>query len=92
MNKKVNTALFIAGATVFNILVTVTAFLLLLTVYAQCVMRYLPEGAQAWSFSLIFIAAIVISFCIYRFILKILLKKIEMEKYFAPIFTGKSGK
>ena len=89
MNKKANTALFILGATLFNILVTVLSFILLLVVYAKFIMRFLPEGAQAWSFSIIFIAAIIVSFFVYRFVLKLLLKKVEMEKYFDPIFGGK---
>ena len=89
MNKKLNTALFILGATLFNILITVLSFLLLLIVYARFLMQRLPETAQAWSFPLIFIAAIVISFIVYRFALKLLLKKVEMDKYFDPIFSSK---
>ena len=92
MNKKANTALFILGATLFNLLVTVLSFLLLLIVYAKYIMRFLPEGAQAWSFSLIFVAAIAISFLAYRFILNFLQKKIKMDAYFDPIFGGKRGK
>jgi len=89
MNKKVNTVLFILGATLFNIIITVGFFLLLLTAYARFIMRMLPDAAQAWSFPLIFIAAIGISFVIYRFALKLLLKKVEMEKYFAPILGSR---
>ena len=88
MNKKANTALFILGATLFNILVTVLSFLLLLIVYAKFIMRFLPEGAQAWSFPLIFIFAIAISFVVYRFTLKLLIRKIPVDKYFDPIIGG----
>ena len=88
MNKKVNTILFIVGATFFNILVTVLIFLLLLVMYSQFIMRLLPSGAQAWSFSIMFITAIVGSFFAYRFALKFLYKKIEMDKYFDPVFIG----
>jgi len=90
MNKKVNTVLFILGATLFNILITVGFFLLLLTLYARFIMRFLAEAAQAWSFPVLFIAAIAVSFVIYRFALKLVLKKVEMEKYFDPILGGKS--
>jgi hypothetical protein len=89
MNKKLNTVMFILGATLFNILVTVLSFLLLLIVYTRFVMSYLPEGAQAWSFPVIFIAAIAVSFVVYRAALKLLLRKIEMEKYFSPILGGR---
>ena len=86
MNKKLNTLLFVLGATLVNVLVTIVCFLLLLTLYARFIMDSLPQEAMGWSFSLIFIAAIVISFFIYRFALKLLMKKIEMERYFDPIF------
>ena len=89
MNKKVNTILFILGATLFNILVTVLTFVLLLIVYAKFIANLLPEGAQIWSFPFIFIAAIVIAFIVYRYTLSLLMKKIDVEKYFDPIFVSK---
>jgi len=89
MNKKVNTILFILGATVFNIIVTVLSFLLLLIVYAKTLMRILPAGAQSWSFPFIFIAALAVAFFVYRCVLHFLLKRIEIEKYFDPIFVRK---
>ena len=89
MNKKINTLLFILGATVFNILVTILSFSLLLVIYAKFIMRLLPEGTQMWSFPLIFIAALAVAFVVYRYALSFLLKKIEMEKYFAPIFGSR---
>jgi hypothetical protein len=92
MNKKVNTLLFILGATAFNIVVTVLSFLLLLIIYAKTIMRILPEGAQSWSFPFIFIAALAVAFLAYRYALRFLLKKIEIEKYFDPIFVSKHRK
>ena len=91
MNKKVNTLLFVLGATLFNILVTILCFMGLLLLYAKCVMSFLPEDSRSWGFPVIFIGAIALSFLIYRFSLKLLLKKIDMEKYFDPIF-GRKGK
>jgi hypothetical protein len=89
MNKKVNTALFILGATVFNIMITVLSFLLLLFLYGKFLLRFLPQGAQTWtwSFTFIFIAAIAISFFVYKFAIGFLLKKIDVEKYFDPIIN-----
>jgi len=84
MNKKINTVLFILGATVFNIIVTVLSFLLLLILNAQ-IMKFMPEGAQAWAFPLIFIAAIAISFFVYKFVLGIIIKKVNVEEYFDPL-------
>jgi len=89
MNKKLNTALFILGATLFNILVTIVSFVLLLVVYVKFIMRLLPENTYMWSFSLIFIAAMAIAFVVYRYVLRFLLKKFDMEQYFDPLFTGR---
>ncbi|MDR1419144.1 MAG: leader peptide processing enzyme [Treponema sp.] len=86
MNKKANTLVFILGATVFNILVTVMCFVLLFVLYARFLAVLLPESAAAWGFPVIFIAAIALSFIIYRLILKQLLKRVDVEKYFDPIF------
>jgi hypothetical protein len=86
MNKKANTLLFILGATVFNILITVICFLALFLLYARFLVQLLPENAAAWGFPVIFIGAIALSFLVYRLILKVLLKKVNVEKYFDPIF------
>jgi hypothetical protein len=89
MNKKANTLLFILGATVFNVLVTIVCFTVLMLLYVKFILNLLPEEGRAWAFPLIFIAAIVIAFCLYRFALKLLLKKIQIDKYFDPIFGNK---
>jgi hypothetical protein len=89
MSKKTNTLLFILGATIFNVVITAVCFMALLLLYARFLDPLLPEGGQAWGFPLIFIAAIALSFLIYRFALKQLLKKVTVDKYFAPIFGGR---
>ena len=87
INKKLNTILFILGATLFNIFIIVGVFLLLLGVYAGLLMRVLPADAGTWAIPLSFIAAIAVSFIVYRFTLNRLLKKIDMERYFDPVFS-----
>jgi len=87
MNKKLNTFLFILGATVFNVLITVLSYLLLSIFFLKYIFHFLPEGAQGWVFSFIFIAAIAISFFVYKFALRFLLKKINVDKYFDPIIN-----
>jgi len=89
MNKKINTILFVLGATVFNILITVLSFFLLLILYANVLVKILPQGAHAWSFPLIFIASLVISFFVYKIVLSHLVKKIDVEKYFDPIIRSR---
>ena len=92
MNKRLNTILFILGATLFNVLVTILSFLLLSVVYVKYIMHLLSESAQMWSFPLIFIAAMAIAFIVYRYALRFLLKKVDMEKYFDPLFAGRQRK
>jgi hypothetical protein len=91
MSKKTNTLLFILGATVFNILTTVVFLLILLVIYARFVAPLFPEGSESagWGFPVIFIASFALSFVLYRLILKQVMKKIDMEKYFDPIFGGR---
>jgi uncharacterized membrane protein (DUF485 family) len=89
VNKKTNTLLFILAATVFNIIVTVICFTALLLFYAKFLAPRIPGEGQAWGFPAIFIAAIALSFVIYRLVLKQLLKKVDVEKHFDPIFGGR---
>ncbi|MDR2073030.1 MAG: leader peptide processing enzyme [Spirochaetaceae bacterium] len=96
MSKKTNTLLFILGATIFNILVTIISFFVLFLLYTRFLSSLLPEEAFTWGFFFVFIGAIALSFVIYRALLKQLLKKIPVEKYFDPIFgrrnpPGKRG-
>ncbi|MDR1175528.1 MAG: leader peptide processing enzyme [Treponema sp.] len=92
MNKKANTLLFILGATVVNIVVTIISFILLFVLYAKYLVPHLPESAAAWGFPVIFIISIAFSFLLYRAILKMLLKKVDPEKYFDPLFGRRRKK
>jgi hypothetical protein len=89
MSKKSNTLLFILGATVFNILTTVVFLLILLVLYAQLLVPMLPQESAGWGFPVIFIASFALSFVLYRLILKQVMKKVDMEKHFDPIFGGR---
>jgi len=89
MSKKTNTLLFIVGATFFNILVTFLSFIILLVIYGYLLLPRLPQSAGAWAIPVIFIASIVISFLVYRFAIKFIMKKVNMEKYFDPIFGSR---
>jgi uncharacterized membrane protein (DUF485 family) len=86
MSKKTNTLWFILGATVFNILTTVISFIVLLVLYIRFLAPSLPEDSFNWGFPVIFIGSIALSFVLYRVILKRLMKKIDVEKHFDPIF------
>jgi len=90
MNKKVNTILFILGATLFNALIAIICFILLTILYVRLLMNLLPEQTSSWSFTFIFIISIVVSFIAYRFLMKYLIKKVDVEKYFDPIFVRRN--
>jgi len=87
MNKKANTLLFILGATVFNIITALISFVILIFLYIRFVMDAIPETERTWGFTFVFIASMVISFFVYRLVFKILVKKIDVEKYFDPLFV-----
>lgn len=89
MNKKTNTLLFILGGTLFNILVTVMSFLALMVLYSRFLHPRLPETASAWALPVIFLASIVISFLVYRLVMNAIMKKVDMGKYFDPIFGSR---
>jgi hypothetical protein len=93
MSKKTNTVLFILIATVFNIVLTVAAFTALLLLFSFVIMPRLPESSVGnssnWAIPAIFIGAIAISIAVYRLIIKTLIKKVNVEKYFDPLFGGR---
>jgi hypothetical protein len=92
MNKKINTILFVLGATLFNIIIALISFMIFLVIYAKYFMNKLPESSKDWSYSLLLIASLAVSFLVYRIVLKALINKIDIEKYFDPIFARKYRK
>jgi len=89
MNKKLNTLFFVLGATVFNILVTVLAFLLLSSVFVWLLLPRLPDAAAQMGFALVFLMAIAASFLVYRLVLNKIISRIKFEDYFDPILRGR---
>jgi hypothetical protein len=89
MNKKINTLIFVLGATVFNIIITILSFVGFTILYVRFVMQIIPEASRSWGFTLIFLASLAVAFMVYRWLLKYLLTKVDIEKYFDPIFGRK---
>jgi len=86
MNKRVNTILFIIGATLFNTIVAIVSFFILLFLCGKFLIPRIPSSGS-WVFSLIFLASIAISIFVYRAVLKYFQKKIDVEQYFDPLFV-----
>jgi len=87
MNKKLNTVFFLLGATIFNVLITIIVFLAVFLLYINFLMPLLPDNSRAWAFPVIFIFAIVAAFFIYRLTINTIVKKVDIDKYFDPIFV-----
>jgi O-antigen/teichoic acid export membrane protein len=89
MNKKVNTALFMLGATLVNIVL----MLFLLIAFIMLIGVLFPEPSSSLAQILLiaaFLLALAGSFGIYTLIIKLVSKKIDMEKYFHPIFKPRN--
>jgi len=89
MNKKANTVLFIIGGTIFNVLVTIISFLVFLIIYSKFLYGRISDNAVSWLLPVFFAASIAASFFIYRLVIKIVMKKVDVEKYFNPLFVRK---
>ncbi|MBI9101137.1 MAG: leader peptide processing enzyme [Spirochaetales bacterium] len=85
MNKKVNTALFILGATFLNMLIMVLLILLGLFIISLIFKdREMGAGGQI-ALIVVFAGGVIGAFFIYNKIIRIVANKVDMEKYFHPI-------
>ncbi len=89
MNKKTNTVLFLIGATVFNLLVMFILIVLSLVLISVVFRDRLNPNVLSILMILLFIGSIAGAFFIYNRVLKLLTKKIDMDKYFMPLFRRK---
>ena len=80
MNKKRWTLLFILAGTLINILLMVTCFILFLVIYSRFLHLIMPESGLAWVLAILFLAALAVSFFIYRFLVKFILKKTNIHQ------------
>ena len=92
MNKKANTVLFILGATALNIITMLIILLLGILLIGRFLSETVQESIGSFLFILLFFLAIGGSFLIYNRIIKYLSKKIDMDKYFHPIFRARGQK
>jgi hypothetical protein len=89
MNKKVNTVLFLLGATVFNLLIMFLLIVLFLVLISAVFRDSLNPNVLSVLMIVVFIGSIAASFFIYGRVVKWLSRKIDMEKYFLPLFRRK---
>ena len=89
MNKKVNTVLFLLGATVFNLLVMFLLIVLFLVLISAVFRDSLNPNVLSILMIVVFIGSIAASFFIYGRVVKWLSRRIDMDKYFIPLFRRK---
>jgi hypothetical protein len=89
MNRRLNTLLFIAGATLLNMVLTGGFFLIFFLLYVRLVLPRLPADSAIWGFPIIFILAIAASFAVYRLLINAVFSRIKAERYFGPVFRPK---
>jgi hypothetical protein len=89
MNKRTNTVLFLIGATVFNLLLMFALIVLSLVLIRVIFGEGVSPNLISILMVVIFIGSIAASFLIYSRLIKWLSRKVDMEKYFMPIFKRK---
>lgn len=89
MNKKTNTVFFMIGATIYNLLVMVVfaiPFVILILAFKERIAGNLPVII----ISLVpFLGAPAGSFFIYGLTMRKISEKVDMDKYFEPVFKKK---
>jgi hypothetical protein len=89
MNKRVNTVLFVIGASVVNVIIMLVLFLALFVIFARFVAPSLSPGANQLIMVLIFVISIGVTYFIYHRLVRWISIKVDMDKYFDPIFGRK---
>jgi hypothetical protein len=86
MNKKLNTVLFLIGATIFNLLLLFVLIVLSLLLISVLARGRLSGSIMSILLIVVFLGSMVGSFLIYNQVIKFVSRKIDMEKYFLPLF------
>ena len=90
MNKKLNTALFIIGASILNVILMVVLMTMGLALISLVIPDNISPTLASALFILVFLLSVAGSFFAYHKGVRFISGKIDMEKYFHPIF--RSGK
>jgi membrane protein implicated in regulation of membrane protease activity len=91
MNKRLNSVLFILGATIANIIVMILVFAVLMVIFARFVAPLLTPMVNQIILLVLFIGSVVITYVLYHRLMRYLSQRYNLEEYFGPLF-GKGGK
>ncbi len=86
MNKKVNTVLFILGASVANLVIMATIMTGGLFLMGRVLPEKIQESAGRVLFVVLFLVVVAGAFFVYNRIIRLLSKRVDMDKYFRPLF------
>ncbi len=89
MNKKVNTLLFVLGATLVNMFLMVGLFLALFAVYGIFAAARVSPAIHTGVIIVLFTASILGTYFLYHKLVALMSRKMDFEKYFHPIFRSK---
>lgn len=89
-NKKLNTALFLLGATIVNIIMWAIIFFTGLIILSRVFSSVLNSQAGFYIIVGYFIGATVLTFFLYNRLVRYITGKFDFEKYFLPIFKKKT--
>ena len=92
MHKKTNTILFLIGATIANLILLFVILMVPLLLYMRFLAAYVPNNLTTLIIVVIFIGAILATYGIYNTVMAKIIEKVDMNKYFDPIFHKKSKK
>ena len=92
VNRKLNSLLFIIGATALNLVIMVSLFAILALIYGRFLASNFDQEASQIIIVLIFFLSVAGSYFFYHFFVKWLSHRVDMEKYFDPIFRFKGRK
>jgi hypothetical protein len=92
MNKKLNTVLFLLGATAFNLLLMFLLIVLFLVAITAIFRDSLSPNLLSVLMIVVFVGSIAASFLIYGRLIKWLSRKFDMEKHFLPLFGRRKPK
>lgn len=92
MNKKLNTVLFVLGATLVNIVMMIFLFITGFLLYGAFLAPRLPPEVNSIALLILFIGSILGTYFLYHRIMRYLSNKVNWDMYFAPLFgKGPSG-
>lgn len=88
MNKKLNTVLFILAASLLNIVIMAVLAFVPIILFWHFFAKSLDQTVVVFISMFLITGAILGTFAIYNIIMKKFSEKVELEKYFDPLFTS----